>query len=51
MKTEKKKKEYVAPLMETVQLTDMEQLLAGSEEPNTITDLDDYEGGLDPFQF
>ena len=50
MKTEKKK-EYVAPLMETIQLTDMEQLLAGSEEPNTITDLDDYEGGLDPFQF
>ena len=37
--------------METVQLTDLEQLLAGSEEPNTITDLDDYEGGLDPFQF
>ena len=50
METEKKKK-YVAPLMETVQLTDMEQLLAGSEEPNTITDLDDYTGGLDPFQF
>ena len=50
METEKKKK-YVAPLMETVQLTDMEQLLAGSEEPNTITDLDDYEGGLDPFKF
>lgn len=50
METEKKKK-YVAPLMETIQLTDMEQLLAGSEEPNTITDLDDYTGGLDPFQF
>jgi hypothetical protein len=50
METEKKKK-YAAPLMETFQLTDMEQLLAGSEEPNTITDLDDYEGGLNPFQF
>ena len=50
METEKKKK-YVAPLTETIQLTDLEQLLAGSEEPNTITDLDDYEGGFDPFQF
>ena len=45
------KKEYQKPTMKVVPLKRQQQLLAGSEEPNTITDLDDYEGGLDPFQF
>lgn len=45
-----KKKEYVEPLMEIVELPMEATLLAGSD-PNTLEDPEDYEGGGDPFNF
>ena len=45
-----KKKEYVEPQMEIVELPMEATLLAGSD-PNTIQESDDYEEGGDPFNF
>ena len=46
-----KKKKYVVPEMEMLEFENELQLLESSVEPNTISDLDDYTGGSDPYQY